>query len=65
MSTFLFPCFNCLILCVNINYFSCLCSREKIHNIDNSLVKDSLNILRLERIRCNHLLVYDKVSNVL
>jgi hypothetical protein len=40
-----------------------LCSREKIHHIDNSLVKDSLNILRLERIRCNHLLVYDKVSN--
>jgi vacuolar protein sorting-associated protein 54 len=36
--------------------------REKIHNIDNSLVKDSLNILRLERIRCNHLLVYDKIK---
>ncbi|KDR08332.1 Vacuolar protein sorting-associated protein 54, partial [Zootermopsis nevadensis] len=36
--------------------------REKIHHIDNSLVKDSLDILRLERKRCNHLSVYDKIK---
>ncbi|XP_021939639.1 vacuolar protein sorting-associated protein 54 [Zootermopsis nevadensis] len=49
------------ILTETIN-FTFLCFREKIHHIDNSLVKDSLDILRLERKRCNHLSVYDKIK---
>ncbi|XP_071445238.1 vacuolar protein sorting-associated protein 54 isoform X2 [Hetaerina americana] len=36
--------------------------REKIHHIDKVLVKDSLGIMRLERVRCNHLMVYKKLK---
>ncbi|XP_012253951.2 vacuolar protein sorting-associated protein 54 isoform X2 [Athalia rosae] len=36
--------------------------RENIQQIDKSLVKDSLEILRLERARCNHLLVQEKLK---
>ncbi|PNF33403.1 Vacuolar protein sorting-associated protein 54 [Cryptotermes secundus] len=36
--------------------------RDKIHHIDNSLVRDSLNILRLERMRRNYLLMHDKIK---
>ncbi|XP_046587056.1 vacuolar protein sorting-associated protein 54 isoform X1 [Neodiprion lecontei] len=36
--------------------------RENIHQIDKSLVKDSLEILRLERARCNHLMVQEKLK---
>lgn len=36
--------------------------RENIHLIDKSLVKDSLEILRLERARCNHLIVQEKLK---
>ncbi|KAG8231895.1 hypothetical protein J437_LFUL011728 [Ladona fulva] len=36
--------------------------REKIHHIDKVLVKDSLEILKLERVRCNHLMVFKKLK---
>ncbi|XP_046388598.1 vacuolar protein sorting-associated protein 54 isoform X3 [Ischnura elegans] len=36
--------------------------REKIHHIDKVLVKDSLEIMKLERVRCNHLMVYKKLK---
>ncbi|XP_015608424.1 vacuolar protein sorting-associated protein 54 [Cephus cinctus] len=36
--------------------------RENIHQIDKSLVKDSLEIIRLERARCNHLIVQEKLK---
>lgn len=35
--------------------------REKIQHIDKSLVKDSLQIMRLERLRCNQAMVVYKV----
>ncbi|KAJ9582809.1 hypothetical protein L9F63_022850, partial [Diploptera punctata] len=35
---------------------------RRLKSVNSSLVKDSLNILRLERIRCNHLLVYNKIK---
>jgi hypothetical protein len=55
-----------MLICVRKLFkFPFLCYRDKIHHIDNSLVRDSLNILKLERIRCNYLLVHDKVSDVI
>ncbi|XP_047119390.1 vacuolar protein sorting-associated protein 54 [Schistocerca piceifrons] len=36
--------------------------REKIQHIDKSVVKDSLQILRLERLRCNHASVVSKLQ---
>ncbi|XP_063982746.1 vacuolar protein sorting-associated protein 54 isoform X1 [Diachasmimorpha longicaudata] len=36
--------------------------RSNIHQIDKTLVQDSLSILRLERSRCNRLLVHEKLK---
>ncbi|KAG7204995.1 hypothetical protein KM043_005380 [Ampulex compressa] len=36
--------------------------RKNIHQVDKHLVKDSLDILRLERARTNHLLVQEKLK---
>nr|CAD7261959.1 unnamed protein product [Timema shepardi] len=36
--------------------------REKVHHIDNTLVKKSLDVLRLERRQCNYNAVYEKIK---
>ncbi|XP_014216228.1 vacuolar protein sorting-associated protein 54 [Copidosoma floridanum] len=36
--------------------------RKNINEIDNKLVKNSFQVLRLERLRCNHLLVQEKLK---